>query len=184
MRIIAGVAGGRRLVVPPGEGTRPTSDRAREAMFSTITSLLDLDGAHVLDLYAGSGALGLEAGSRGAGAVELVESAAPAVASIRDNVAALGLDGVTVHAIRVQTYLDRMRPDAPAVDLLLVDAPYDVPAGTVAGQLTRLSGRLAPGALVVVERSSRDPEWVWPAPLEALRVRRYGAGALWYGRRP
>ncbi|MEU4830483.1 RsmD family RNA methyltransferase [Streptosporangium sp. NPDC023615] len=113
-RVIAGSAGGRRLAVPPGRGTRPTSDRAREGIFSTVGSLIGpLDGCAVLDLYAGSGALGLEALSRGAAHVTLVESDARAVRTIRQNVASLGLAGARVVADRVERLLDR-GPAAPA----------------------------------------------------------------------
>lgn len=104
-RIIAGSAGGRRLDVPPGRGTRPTSDRAREGIFSTIGSLQGLDGARVMDLYAGSGAVGLEALSRGAESAVLVESDAKAVRTIRANVASLGLSGATVVGDRVERFL-------------------------------------------------------------------------------
>lgn len=183
MRIIAGEAGGRRIEVPLGAGTRPTSDRAREAMFSTLAALTDLTAARVLDLYAGSGALGLEALSRGAARADLVESDARAGAAIRANVAALGLAGAHLHAVTVRRYCARA-PDGPPVDVVFADPPYDLPPADLAKALGLLVERLAPGALVVVERSSRDPDWLWPPPLEALRVRRYGAGTLWYGHRP
>ncbi|MBA3523230.1 MAG: 16S rRNA (guanine(966)-N(2))-methyltransferase RsmD [Geodermatophilaceae bacterium] len=184
MRIIAGTAGGRRLDAPSGTATRPTSDRAREAMFSTLGGLIDLDGARVLDLYAGSGALGLEALSRGAVAADLVDSDPRAAATIRANAAALGLSGARVHAGTVARYCERAAEDPTPVDLLLADPPYDLPTDELAQVLSKLTERLSRGAVVVVERSSRDPDWVWPTPLEALRVKRYGAGALWYGRRP
>ena len=107
-RVIAGEAGGRRLAVPEGRDTRPTSDRAREGLFATITSILGpLSGARVLDLYAGSGAVGLEALSRGAGHVLLVESAARAVRVIRQNIEAIGLHGAEVVTDRVERVLAR-----------------------------------------------------------------------------
>jgi len=107
-RVIAGEAGGRRLTVPSGRSTRPTSDRAREGLFATVTSIVGpLAGARVLDLYAGSGAVGLEALSRGAGHVLLVESGARAAEVIRQNIAAIGLPGATVIADRVERVLAR-----------------------------------------------------------------------------
>lgn len=181
MRIVAGSAGGRRIGVPAGSRTRPTSDRAREAMFSTLASLLDLHGASVLDLYAGSGALGLEALSRGADNATFVESDPGAAAQITANVDALGLSGATVLRQPVRRFV---RDPARHYDLALADPPYDVAAEDLATLLSALAGHLTPGAVVVVERSSRDPDWEWPKPLVALRVRRYGAGTLWYGRRP
>ena len=113
-RVIAGEAGGRRLAVPDGRNTRPTSDRAREGLFATIVSLTgSLDGARVLDLYAGSGAVGLEALSRGAEHVLLVESGPRAARVIRDNIEAIGLAGAEVLTDRVERVLAR-RPAATA----------------------------------------------------------------------
>lgn len=183
MRIVAGSAGGRRFAVPAGTSTRPTSDRAREAMFSTLTALTDLDGIAVLDLYAGSGALGLEALSRGAAAATFVESNRAAARRIAENAETLGLGAADVRAATVQRFV-RDSGGAPAYDLLFADPPYDVPASELAAVLTALVPRIAAGGIVVVERSARDPGWAWPPPLVALRVRRYGAGRLWYGRRP
>src|SRR3954469_10592574 len=104
-RIIAGSAGGRRLAVPPGRGTRPTSDRAREGIFLTLDSLHGLAGARVIDLYAGSGAVGLEALSRGADRAVLVESDPRAVRTIKANVETLALDGARVVADKVERFL-------------------------------------------------------------------------------
>lgn len=182
VRIVAGSAGGRRIAVPAGAGTRPTSDRAREAMFSTLAGLVDLDGARVLDLYAGSGALGLEALSRGAAAAVFVESDPGAARTIKANAAALGLRA-DVRRESVQRFTGGDVGAAP-YRLVLADPPYELPAEVLGGQLDSLAPHLEPGAILVVERSARDADWVWPAPYEALRVRRYGSGALWYGRRP
>ncbi|WP_440069031.1 16S rRNA (guanine(966)-N(2))-methyltransferase RsmD [Streptosporangium sp. OZ121] len=191
-RVIAGSAGGRRLAVPPGRGTRPTSDRAREGIFSTVGSLIGpLEGCRVLDLYAGSGALGLEALSRGAGHALLVESDARAIRTIRQNVASLGLPGAEVAADRVERLLAR-GPGGPGdtgttgepYDLVLADPPYALGAEeveTVLG-LLRDRGWLAEDALVAVERESRGKDLVWPPGYEEERVRRYGEASVWYGR--
>ncbi|GAA3108107.1 hypothetical protein GCM10020001_027650 [Nonomuraea salmonea] len=120
-RIIAGTAGGRRLAVPPGRGTRPTSDRAREGILLTLDSLYGLRDARVLDLYAGSGAVGLEALSRGAAEAVLVESDPKAVRTIKANVASLGLAGARVVADKVQRVLGR-QADTP-YDIVFADPP-------------------------------------------------------------
>lgn len=177
-RIVAGAAGGRTLRVPP-RGTRPTSDRVREALFSRLEHAGLLDGTTVLDLYAGSGALGLEAASRGAARVVLVESARTAVRVCRENVSALGLGGVRVAAERVLPYL-RSREPVPDVDLVLVDPPYELAEPDLAEVLSAVVDHLAEGALVVVERSSRSPEPHWPDGLARSDERRYGETVLWF----
>ncbi|RKS80592.1 16S rRNA (guanine966-N2)-methyltransferase [Motilibacter peucedani] len=181
-RIVAGVAGGRRLVVPDGP-TRPTSDRAREGLFSTVTSLWGpLDGARVLDLYAGSGAVGLEAASRGAERVLLVESSPSAVRAIRDNIAALGLPGTQVLATTVEKAVAGEPPDA--FDVVFLDPPYALAGGAVVAVLEALlaGGWLGRDALVAVERSTRGGGFEWPEGLAPLRERRYGEGTIWYAR--
>ena len=180
-RIVAGVAKGRRLAVP-SQGTRPTSDRAREALFNSLRSDLDLDGARVLDLFAGSGAVGLEALSRGASAVTLVESDRSACAVLRANVAAVGLDGAHVICRPVAAFLAGA---AEPHDLVFADPPYALSEDELAGVLTALAGGgwLAESAVVVVERSVRSPAPAWPSVIETMRDRRYGEGVLWYGRR-
>ncbi len=182
-RLISGVARGRRLKVPPS-GVRPTGDRAREGLFNTLGTLLDLEGATVLDLYAGSGALGLEALSRGAGAVVLVENGPRVLPVLRANVAAVGLPGARVVAGSVPTVV--AGPPPARFDLVLADPPYAVPAAEVRGVLAALvtGGWLVPGAVVVVERSSREEPWEWPTPLDGIRDRRYGEALLRYGRVP
>lgn len=183
-RIIAGTAGGRRLAVPPA-GTRPTSDRVREALFSALEHDPGLDGAAVLDLCAGSGALGLEALSRGAGHALLVESDRRAAGVLRRNVDELGLPGAEVRSAPAGTVL--AAPAPRAYDLVLVDPPYDVPDDEVAGWLDVAAGHgwLAPDAVVVVERRAgrgRDGgSFGWPAPLVAVRQRRYGETVLFTG---
>jgi 16S rRNA (guanine966-N2)-methyltransferase len=183
-RIISGRAGGRRIEVPPGSSTRPTSDRVREALFSRLEHLDVLHGARVLDLYAGSGALGLEAASRGASAVVLVEQARQAAAVIRRNVASLGdvLSGISVRVQPVERVLATPPPPADRFDLVLLDPPYDVAEDALAGVLDALvAGRwLDPEALVVVERSGRSPEPRWPGGLAATVERRYGETVMWF----
>lgn len=178
---MAGAAGGRRLAVPPGRNTRPTSDRTREALFSALAALTDLDGARVLDLYAGSGAVGLEALSRGAAHALLVEADPRAARVLRDNASTLSLAGAQVRADRVER-LAEDTPDAP-YDVVFADPPYALAADELAAVLSNLAehGWFARDAVVVVERASRDPEWLWPKPLVRLRTRRYGEGTLWYG---
>jgi 16S rRNA (guanine966-N2)-methyltransferase len=182
-RIIAGLAGGRRIAVPP-RGTRPTADRVREALFSALVSDPGLDGAAVLDLCAGSGALGLEALSRGAAHATFVESDRRAAGVLRRNVAELGLPGAVVHAAPAAAVLAGSAPRSH--DVVLVDPPYDVPDADVAGWLALADahGWLAPGALVVVERGARSGAFPWPAPLRGLRERRYGDTVLHTGAAP
>lgn len=180
-RIVAGEVGGRRLAVPPGDRTRPTSDRAREALFGSLSALLELTGARVLDLFAGSGAVGLEAVSRGAAAALLVDSDARAAGIARDNAAALGYeDRVTVRRDRVERAL---AAEPAPYDLVFADPPYALGEDELAGLLHRLTeGWLAPAAVLVVERSSRGPGPRWPEGVEPVKQRRYGEGTLWYGR--
>lgn len=178
-RIIAGRAGGRRITVPPA-GTRPTSDRVREALFSALTADPGLDGAAVLDLCAGSGALGLEALSRGATHALFVEADRRAAAVLRRNVAHLGLPGAAVRMASAAAVL--AAPADRAYDVVLVDPPYAVPDAEVATWLATASahGWLADDAVVVVERG-RGRGFPWPAPLVALRERRYGDTILHVG---
>jgi|SRR5690625_4084377 len=182
-RIIAGAARGRRISVP-GRGTRPTGDRTREALFaSALSDLGSFDGLRVLDLYAGSGAIGLEALSRGADHALLVESDRKAVATLRTNIASLDLPGARVAAGRVRRVLEEGPRDG-AFEMAVADPPYAADAAEVAAVLGALrdGGWLRPGALVVVERASRSEDLVWPEGYVPDRVRRYGEAALWYGR--
>lgn len=184
-RVIAGAAGGRRLAVPPGQGTRPTSDRAREGLFSTWQALLGgpLDGERVLDLYAGSGAVGLEALSRGAGHTLLVEADARAVRTVRANVRSLGLPGAEVRPGKAEQIV-RSAPAGEPYDLAFLDPPYAVSDDDLREILLTLrsQGWLADDALVTVERSTRGGEFGWPPGFEPIRARRYGEGTFWYGR--
>lgn len=179
-RIIAGTVGGRRIETPRGEATRPTTDRVREALFSRVEALMDLDGARVLDLFAGSGALGLEALSRGAEALLAVERHRPTARLVEQNAALLGLGGrVRVHPGAVEPLL-ASGPDGPAYDLVLADPPYPLGEEELTRTLQALArhGWLAPDALVVIERSSRSPRPTWPPGLEHLGSRTYGEAAL------
>ena len=178
-RIIGGVAGGRRLVMPKGRGTRPTSDRVREGLFSTLGG--DLSGLSMLDLYAGSGAVGLEAASRGAAPVVLVERDAHALAALRANVRDLALPDVVVRAESVRRYLTE--PPAHPFDVVFLDPPYSDPVAEVL-DLLFTGGWLAPDSVVVVERATRDGAPDWPPGGATDRSRRYGDSTLWYGRRP
>ncbi|MEV0245906.1 16S rRNA (guanine(966)-N(2))-methyltransferase RsmD [Nocardia sp. NPDC050712] len=176
-RIVAGTAGGRRLRVPPA-GTRPTSDRVREALFSAIDARLDLDGVRVLDLYAGSGALGLEALSRGAAHALLVESDRKAAAVVRGNITDLGLPGAELRNGAVAAVLQQ--GGAGEFDLVFSDPPYDLDTTQVIADLQLLAERkwLAADALVVVERSIRSPEITWPDGYTAAKARKYGETRL------
>ncbi|MFF9482274.1 16S rRNA (guanine(966)-N(2))-methyltransferase RsmD [Streptomyces sp. NPDC014733] len=183
-RVIAGTAGGRRLAVPPGNGTRPTSDRAREGLFSTWESLDGpMTGARVLDLYAGSGAVGLEALSRGAAHVLLVEADARAARTVRENVKAVGLPGAEVRTGRAEQLAAGAAPGDP-YDVLFLDPPYAVTDDELREILLTLrrAGWCAPDALVTVERSTRGGVFSWPDGFGAIKARRYGEGTLWYGR--
>jgi 16S rRNA (guanine966-N2)-methyltransferase len=182
-RIISGLAGGRRIRTPPGSGTRPTSDRVREALFSRLEHLDVVHHGKVLDLYAGSGALGLEAASRGATSVLLVESEWAAVAVARKNIAELGLPGVSVRASTVErALLAGPGSEEARCDLVLADPPYDVTEDALGDVLALLVTHrwLSEDALVVVERSARSPEPRWPEGLEGAGERRYGDTKMWF----
>lgn len=169
-----------RLATPAGSGTRPTSDRVREALFSRLEHLEVLVGATVVDLYAGSGALGLEAASRGAATVLLVDSDRVAAKVARQNADTLGIPGVTVRHATVQKVL--ATPPATPQTLVFLDPPYDLTEEELTTDLTALTsgGWLAREALLVVERSSRSPEPAWPDVLECEGERRYGETKIWF----
>ncbi|MEV6199459.1 16S rRNA (guanine(966)-N(2))-methyltransferase RsmD [Streptomyces roseolus] len=182
-RVIAGTAGGRRLAVPPGNGTRPTSDRAREGLFSTWEALHGIEGSRVADLYAGSGAVGLEALSRGAVHALLVEADARAARTVRENVAALGLPGAEARTGKAEQVVTGPAPAEP-YDLVFLDPPYAVADEELREILLTLrsGGWLSEDAVVTVERSTRGGSFGWPDGFEPLRSRRYGEGTFWYGR--
>ncbi|MEX0835649.1 MAG: 16S rRNA (guanine(966)-N(2))-methyltransferase RsmD [Nitriliruptor sp.] len=175
MRVIAGAAKGRRLVAPKGDRTRPTADRVKESWFSSLQAVLP--GARVLDLYAGSGGLGLEALSRGAAAVTFVENDRRALAALRTNLEAVGLPGATVLGRDVHAALVEELMDAP-FDLVVADPPYATTEDELARVLAALVPQLAPGAIVTLERGRREPAPVWPSPLRAEDARRYGDTTL------
>jgi 16S rRNA (guanine966-N2)-methyltransferase len=183
-RIIGGTAGGRRLVTAVGRATRPTSDRTREGLFGTVLAIRGgLEGAAVADLYAGSGAVGLEALSRGAAEVMLVESDPRAAAVIRTNIAALGLSGARLVTGPVERVLAQGRADDSPRDFVFADPPYALGEAELSRVLRLLRDHawLAPGALVAVERASRSGPPGWPSGYEPDRSRKYGEATLWYG---
>lgn len=173
-RIVAGTAGGRRIAVPPN-GVRPTSDRVREALFSLLAARGALEDAAVLDLYAGSGALGLESLSRGALTATLVERDPRACGFIQTNARTTGLTGALVRRASVPTFLKR---PTDSVDLVFVDPPYADTEDEVDAVLAALPPWLAAGALVVVERDSRARTPAWPEGLAPEEPRVYGETAL------
>jgi 16S rRNA (guanine966-N2)-methyltransferase len=183
-RIVAGALGGRRLTAPSGAQTRPTSDRVREALFSALESLTDVNQARFADLYAGSGAVGLEAYSRGAQHVLLVESDPKAARVVRGNIAALDAAPAVRLAVGSVSRVLAEGPDGHPYDIVFADPPYAVPDEEISAMLAALvdGGWLAAHAVVVVERSSRGAEPAWPRGVTAARTRRYGETTLWYGR--
>lgn len=179
MRIIAGIAGGRPFKAPPGQGTRPTTDRVREALFSRLESRLGgLDGVDALDLFSGSGALGLEALSRGAAGAVLVERDRRCAALIKQNARDLGLDaGARVLAMAAMPALDLLAGEGARFGLVLADPPYELdPAPT----LLRLAAGdlLLPAALVCLEHSNKTPCPEPPDGLELVKSKRYGDSVL------
>jgi 16S rRNA (guanine966-N2)-methyltransferase len=184
-RIIAGTHGGRRLSAPAGVSTRPTSDRVREALFSALDSMTDLSGARFADLYAGSGAVGLEALSRGANHALLVESDVRAARAIRDNIVALKVGSAARLITGKATQVLAGRPEGGRYDVVFADPPYAVGDDEILQlQEALLAGDwLAPDAVVALERSSRGDPLSWVDGITADRSRRYGETTLWYGRR-
>lgn len=166
----------------PGSGTRPTSDRVRESLFGALESAGAIDGSRVLDLYAGSGALGLEALSRGAAALDLVEKSRPAATVLRRNIAAvstaLGTNVARVHESAVHTFLKRA---AGPWDLVFTDPPYDLDDDAMTADLVALAPLLTEDAVVVIERARRaTPPDAAAAGLEIFREKAYGDTALWW----
>lgn len=183
-RIVAGEAGGRRLVVPAGEAIRPTSDRVKESVFSALGPGR-LVGARVLDLYAGSGALGLEALSRGAAEALFIDRDQAAAQAIRANIEMLGFDGRAVlRQTPVTSLLGGPRPGDP-FDLALLDPPYDTPAADVEAVLRQLveGAWLTPDATVVVERAANSAPLVWPAGWGSTWERCYGDTLVLFAQR-
>lgn len=182
-RIIAGFAGSLTLAVP-SSGTRPTSDRVREAIFSALEARDRIAGARVLDLYAGTGALGLEAASRGAASVTLVDSSSAAAASCRRNAAHIAKAApkgrsvaIDVSGSPVQSFVGASRQ---FWDIVFLDPPYDLGAAEVVHNLEALVPRLDPDAVVVLERGSRDPAPALPDGLVLDRRKDYGDTSLYW----
>lgn len=184
-RIVAGAAGGMPLVSVPGDGTRPTTDRVKEALFSRLESMNMLTDARVLDLYAGSGSLGVESASRGAKSVELVEFNDKAAAVCQRNAElvnkVLGTKVVSVQRSKVETFLARVaEAGVDQWDLVFMDPPYPLTEAELSLVLELLGPRLTPYGVVVVERSARTPEPAWPASLVLLAEKKYGETRLWF----
>lgn len=188
-RIIAGAAGGNPLKSVPGDATRPTTDRVKEALFSRLESWEVISDARVLDLYAGSGALGLETASRGARQVTLVEKAPKAVTVCQQNADLLNrkLKSPVVNVQRgavdsiLDGYFDEQSGNPrKTFDLVFLDPPYPLTEDELANTLTKVSRILATDATVIVERSSRSPEPLWPAELEKIADKKYGETILWF----
>ncbi|WP_019854888.1 16S rRNA (guanine(966)-N(2))-methyltransferase RsmD [Actinopolyspora mortivallis] len=178
-RIVAGSAGGRRIEVPQ-RGTRPVTERVREALFSALESMTDLSGVRVLDLFSGSGGFGFEALSRGAGHATFVESDRRAAAVLRRNAAALGFGAWTVEQVAVRSMLSG-KPHQP-YDLVFADPPFAMSSDELDECWTALVGNgwLEADALVIVERFWNTPEPRWPEGLEPLRTKRYGDAAVYW----
>ena len=183
-RIVAGSAKGRTLAVPKS-GTRPTSERVREALFSRLDHMNVLEGATVLDLFAGTGALGLEALSRGAARATLVEKASAAARVASANVRSTGLPARVVTA-DARSYLcartgEDLRGD---VDLVFIDPPYDIAEADMTAILSLLGPWIGPDALVVVERSTRAPAPTWPPFLVLEDTRAWGETVAYFAGPP
>ena len=168
--------------MPKGSATRPTTDRVKKSLFNVLAAHIDFADASVLDLYAGSGALGLEALSRGAASAIFVESDRRAAAVIADNVRSLGVSGAIVRDVPVVTLLTG-RPPRP-VDLVLADPPYELSATDLQAVLAALATAewVAAGTVAVIERAARGPEVTWPGRWSAWQTRRYGDTRLEFGR--
>jgi 16S rRNA (guanine966-N2)-methyltransferase len=185
MRIIAGIGKGRKLFSPPSI-TRPTSDRAREGLFSSLTSTFStLDGLHFLDLYAGSGAVGVEALSRGAALVEAIESNSVSAQVCEDNFALISkLDGVGKFKVHAKTVFEFLNHTASkSYEIIYIDPPYEVDNVEVEKILKKILtlGLLSKFGLVAIERDAKAKTFSWPDGLSELKVRSYGAGAIHYG---
>lgn len=181
-RIISGAAGGLRLKAVPGTATRPTSDRVKESLFARLDAWGMCHDARVLDLFAGSGALGLETASRGAREVTLVEKAATTAAVCRENARTVArvCPGTTITTVHTPAASFLNRSGSRRWDLVLADPPYPVANEDLTALLGRLVGRLGPGAVIAVERSARTPEPDWPAGLRRFERSRHGETALWF----
>ncbi len=182
-RIISGFAGSLRLAVPNG-ATRPTSDRTREGIFSALDARGALNGARVLDLYAGSGALGLEAVSRGATSAQLVDSSASAASACTRNAATVSASPQAPRGLQLQVTRQSadafLAADSGIYDLIFLDPPYDVTTGEIDRTLRLVPERIAPDGLIVLERSTRSADPRWPDGIELDRTRDYGETRVFY----
>lgn len=182
-RIISGAAGGTTLVSVPGSLTRPTTDRVKEALFSRLDAFEVIADARVLDLYAGSGSLGVESASRGAVSVDLVEFDAKASGVCQRNAdlvnTVAGRKVVSVHRSKVESFLDRAA-EGTLWDLVFLDPPYPLDEPALSAVLAKLAPHLAAAAVVVVERSARTPEPAWPEGMERFAEKKYGETRLWF----
>jgi len=187
MRIVSGQYKGKPIAAPEGRATRPTSDRAREAVFNILEHAPwapALRGARVLDLFAGSGALGLEALSRGAAFCLFVETDEAARGAIRDNIEALHLFGCTrIHRRDATDLGPRPASAGPASDLAFLDPPYAKGFGEKALDVLAAHGWLNPGAVLVFERGEGEPE-IQPEGYALIDERRYGAAKVLFLRWP
>ncbi|MBT0568332.1 16S rRNA (guanine(966)-N(2))-methyltransferase RsmD [Williamsia sp. CHRR-6] len=175
MRIIAGTARGRPISAPPS-GTRPTSDRVRESLFGILEARIDLEGLSVLDLYAGSGALGLEALSRGAATVVSVESDVKAAATIASNRETAGFDAARLHIRRRPVTAVLCGRASGAFDLVFCDPPYDLDGAVITDHLVALAAGdwVHSETMIAVERSARSAATVWPDAFAEVLSRTYG----------
>lgn len=174
MRVIAGSAKGRRLRAPATRGTRPLTDRTKEALFSSLGSLVE--GADVLDLFAGSGSIGIEALSRGANGAVFVELGRQAIVALRDNLASTGFDNAAVINQTVGSYLDS---PGPAFDIIFCDPPWELSNNEVENLAAAAAGRAKDGAVLIVHRRSSDPELQVVGPWRLATQRRYGDGKIY-----
>lgn len=180
-RIIAGVAGGHRLHSVPGDKTRPTTDRVKEALFSRLEAYEVISGSRVLDLFAGSGALGLEALSRGAVHVDFCDSYSKAVATVKKNlelIRSLVSGDATVLSMTAHSLVNQQR--SQGWDVVFMDPPYPLENTELEDLLRSLIPSLAEGAVIVVERSTRTPEPAWPVGLGCFATKKYGETTLYY----
>lgn len=184
-RIIAGQAAGTRLVPVKGDQTRPTTDRVKEALFSRLESWDVIENKSVIDLFAGSGALGLEAASRGSHRVQFVEKSQVAFRALTANIEVVrSRVDCDLHSTRqgAETFLEHL--EEQKFDLVLMDPPYDFPDTTLNDLLIRIAPMMNPDGVVVVERDKRSSEPQWPEPLTGLKPRKYGETILYFAEFP
>ena len=187
MRIIAGSAKGKTLVSPPDSQARPTSDRAREGLFSSLESeFSSLQGLHFLDLFAGSGAVGVEALSRGASVVHAVESESSVESITTKNFQSIKLpNGIfRVFHTTVARFLESDHAlEKGKYDIIFMDPPYELSNQAIEELLEVIKDRdlLAPHGILAIERKSKSSPFTWPTGMEEIKVRSYGQGSIFYG---